>query len=277
MIVKMTKIRKIIESIITEAPFGFKGVPFPSETPNEFAYLDFAKYIKKNEKKMIKFLKPMRPDSMFKALQSLWKEWDMKTNKGEYSNIRGNKFGRELVKMLWKDNLLFDKSGNRITKLKEDKKKIKVSKDYTKGLSRKKKKYGSKDAMEKEIEKYRGTDTYKKDWDADYKKDKKTGKKTRVKTKRSAASKAFAKMYGEGNLNEKGKGLWHNIHQKRKRGEAPAKKGTKAYNKARKAIDRLKEEAPPGMEDVVLALKKKKDITNPYAVAWAMYNKKNKK
>ena len=363
----MTKIRRIIESMITEAPFGFKGVPFPSETPNEFAYLDFAKYIKKNEKKMIKFLKPMRPDSMFKALQSLWKEWDKKTNKGEYSNIRGNKFGRELVKMLWKDNLLFDKSGNRITKLKEDKKKVKVSKDYTKGLSRKKKKYGSKDAMEKEIEKYRGTDKYKKDWDADYKKDKKTGKKTRVKTKRSAASKAFAKMYGEGinedysqrarnfrvnlrmrmkdlkiggkikaykmtftkegpdkyswkgpqkwkaeavvqaikkaavndimkwkggargapmvnaflkfegKLNEKGKGLWHNIHKKRKRGEAPAKKGTKAYNKAAKAIDRLKEEAPPGMEDVVLALKKKKDITNPYAVAWAMYNKKNKK
>ena len=81
----------------------------------------------------------------------------------------------------------------------------------------------------------------------------------------------------EGKLNEKGKGLWHNIHKKRKRGEAPAKKGTKAYNKAAKAIDRLKEEAPPGMEDVVLALKKKKDITNPYAVAWAMYNKKNKK
>ena len=81
----------------------------------------------------------------------------------------------------------------------------------------------------------------------------------------------------ESKINEKGKGLWHNIHKKRKRGEAPAKKGTKAYNKAAKAIDRLKEEAPPGMEDVVLALKKKKDITNPYAVAWAMYNKKNKK
>ena len=31
------------------------------------------------------------------------------------------------------------------------------------------------------------------------------------------------------------------------------------------------------MEDVVLALKKKKDITNPYAVAWAMYNKKKGK
>ena len=77
-----------------------------------------------------------------------------------------------------------------------EKKKPKVSKDYTKGLSRDKKKYGSKSAMEKEIEKYRGTDKYKKDWDADYKKGK-DGKKTRVKTKRSAASKAFAKMYGE--------------------------------------------------------------------------------
>jgi hypothetical protein len=31
--------------------------------------------------------------------------------------------------------------------------------------------------------------------------------------------------------------------------------------------------SPPGMEHVVKALKKKKGV-NPYAVAWAMYNKK---
>ena len=30
--------------------FGGTGVPFPTETPNEFAYMDFAKYVKKNEK-----------------------------------------------------------------------------------------------------------------------------------------------------------------------------------------------------------------------------------
>lgn len=34
---------------------------------------------------------------------------------------------------------------------------------------------------------------------------------------------------------EKSKGLWHNIRAKRKRGEAPAKKGSKAYKQAVKA------------------------------------------
>ena len=104
---------------VHEAPFGFTGVPFPSETPNEFAYMDFAKYVKKNEKKMIKFLKPIRPDAIFKALQDLWRGWDRKANKGEYSNIRGNKFGRELALMLRKDGLLFKNTGNKITNLKE--------------------------------------------------------------------------------------------------------------------------------------------------------------
>ena len=39
----------------------------------------------------------------------------------------------------------------------------------------------------------------------------------------------------------------------------------------------IKEKAPPGMEDVVLRLKKDPDIDNPYAVAWAMYNRKHGK
>ena len=33
-------------------------------------------------------------------------------------------------------------------------------------------------------------------------------------------------------LNEKSKGLWHNIHAKRKRGEKPAKPGDKDYTKS---------------------------------------------
>ena len=99
--------------------FGGTGVPFPTEEPNEFAYMDFAKYVKKNEKKMLKFLKPIRPDAMFKALQDLWRGWDRKANKGAFSNIKGNKFGRELALMLRKDGLLFKNTGNKITNLKE--------------------------------------------------------------------------------------------------------------------------------------------------------------
>lgn len=50
-------------------------------------------------------------------------------------------------------------------------------------------------AMKKEIDKYRGKKEYKKDWDADYKSGK-GGKGKRVKTKKSAATKAYQRMYG---------------------------------------------------------------------------------
>lgn len=47
-------------------------------------------------------------------------------------------------------------------------------------------------AMKKEIETFRGKKQYKKDWEADY--DKRSGK--RIKTKKSAATKAYQKMFG---------------------------------------------------------------------------------
>jgi len=102
-----------------EAPFGFTGVPFPSETPNEFAYIDFKKHVKKNEKNIKKILKAGGDRKVFTSLEKIWSGWDKKTNKGEYSNIKGNKFGRELALMLRKDGLVFDNSGNKITKIKE--------------------------------------------------------------------------------------------------------------------------------------------------------------
>jgi len=67
----------------------------------------------------------------------------------------------------------------------------KIPKKYLKGL-KDKGKMGSKEAMKKEIEKYKGKDTYKKDWDADYNDD---GK--RIKTKQGAATSAFKKRFGE--------------------------------------------------------------------------------
>lgn len=47
-------------------------------------------------------------------------------------------------------------------------------------------------AMKKEIEQFRGKKVYKKDWEADY--DKRSGK--RIKTKKSAATKAYQRMFG---------------------------------------------------------------------------------
>jgi len=43
-------------------------------------------------------------------------------------------------------------------------------------------------------------------------------------------------------LDEKGKGLWANIHDKRKKGKKPARKGSKAYKKAKAAADKLNNE-----------------------------------
>lgn len=50
--------------------------------------------------------------------------------------------------------------------------------------------------MKKEIDTYAGKDQYKKDWDADYKSGR-GGKGERVKTKKSAATKAYQKMFGK--------------------------------------------------------------------------------
>lgn len=54
----------------------------------------------------------------------------------------------------------------------------------------------NKKAMKKEIEEFQGKDTYKTEWDADYKSGK-GGKGKRYKTKKSAATKAYQKMFGD--------------------------------------------------------------------------------
>ena len=43
-------------------------------------------------------------------------------------------------------------------------------------------------------------------------------------------------------ISEKNKGLWANINAKRKRGEKPARKGSKAFKKAKAAADKLNRE-----------------------------------
>ena len=79
------------------------------------------------------------------------------------------------------------KEGKKTHRTKKGKK---VPKKYLKGL-KEKGKYGSKEAMKKEIDKFSGTSDYKKDWDADFK----NGK--RIKTKKGKATIAFNKLFGE--------------------------------------------------------------------------------
>jgi len=105
--------------VFNHGKFGGTGVPFPTDEPNEFAYLDFKKWAKKNEKKIKKQMSILRDDRIFRAMEFVWQTWDKKANNGAFSNIKGNKFGRALVKMMWKDNLVFDTKSNKIIKLKE--------------------------------------------------------------------------------------------------------------------------------------------------------------
>lgn len=65
---------------------------------------------------------------------------------------------------------------------------------------------------------------------------------------------------------------------KSKKGMPESKDFLKAMiNEAVKEV--MTEKAPPGMEDMVLSLKKKygEDSPRPFQIAWAAYNKKNKK
>jgi len=82
----------------------------------------------------------------------------------------------------------------------------------------------SKDVKDKRADHFK-KDKYKKG-DTDYKP---APGDAGAKTKPSKHTKKFKQMYGEvvDKLDEKGKGLWHNIHMKRKRGERMRKKGEK--------------------------------------------------
>ena len=100
-----------------------EGIPFPQDTPNEFAYLDFKKWAYKYRGQYKKDIKAAGSNTakIFKTATKWWTEWDKRKDK-QYSNIKDSqKFGRALMVMMWKDNLIFDKNSNRISKLQEAK------------------------------------------------------------------------------------------------------------------------------------------------------------
>ena len=56
---------------------------------------------------------------LFKRMQYWWEKWSNSDAKKEWSNIKGIKFGRSLMVMMKKDNIIISKSGNKLTNLKE--------------------------------------------------------------------------------------------------------------------------------------------------------------
>ena len=102
-----------------------EGRPIPMNTPNELVYLDFKKYAEKNKRMFKKELLKHKGDGgrMFLTLSALWYKWARKDNK-EFTHIKDKlKFGRELMKMMVQDDVVFSKKAwkkdNKITHLKE--------------------------------------------------------------------------------------------------------------------------------------------------------------
>jgi hypothetical protein len=102
-----------------------EGKPIPMDTPNEFAYLDFKKWVTTNTSLVKKQLLAHRGNSgkMFKTLSALWYIWAYKNAK-DFTHITDkSKFGRALMVLLLNDNLIFDKAKwkatNNITHIKE--------------------------------------------------------------------------------------------------------------------------------------------------------------
>ena len=108
----------IIESKINE------GRPIPMDTPNEFAYSDYKKWAYKHRGQYKKDILKIGDDvtRIFNAASSWWLAWANKNNK-DFTHIKDKqKFGRALVVMMVKDDLIFSKAAwkknNRITNLK---------------------------------------------------------------------------------------------------------------------------------------------------------------
>jgi hypothetical protein len=108
----------------------FEGRPIPMDTPNEFAYLDFKKFAYKKrgqyKKDMLKHVRKSdgQADSskMFKTASSWWYKWAYHNNKA-FTHIKDSlKFGRALIVMMVKDDLIFSKKAwkknNKITNIK---------------------------------------------------------------------------------------------------------------------------------------------------------------
>ena len=126
---EVEKFEKRNEDILDQAFLKAKpvkeGRPIPMDTPNEFVYLDFKKYAYKNRGMFKRELLKHKDNGgkMFLTLSALWYKWARKDNK-EFTHIKDKlKFGRALMIMMVKDDLVFSKKAwkktSKITNLKE--------------------------------------------------------------------------------------------------------------------------------------------------------------
>ena len=129
---KVVNFRIVKESIEVEFPEDMpqdesinEQRPIPMDTPNEFVYMDFKKWVYKNRKKVKNMMLKQKGDStkMFLLLSALWYKWARK-NAPMFTFMKDDKkFGRALMVLMVDDDLIFDrdtfKKTNRITQIKE--------------------------------------------------------------------------------------------------------------------------------------------------------------
>ena len=110
-----------------------EGRPIPMDTPNEFVYVDFKKYAYKNRSMFKRELIKNKDNGgrMFLTLSALWYKWARKNHK-EFTHIKDKlKFGRALMIMMVKDNIVFSKDtwkkSGKITQLQEGLKELGIT------------------------------------------------------------------------------------------------------------------------------------------------------
>ena len=106
--------------------FGDQGKPFPQDSPNEFAYLDFKKWAYKHRGQYKKDIQAVGDDvsKKWEVTTRWWLEW-AKRKAPQWSVITDTqKFGRDLAIMMKNDDLIFSKEAwkknNKITNLKNE-------------------------------------------------------------------------------------------------------------------------------------------------------------
>ncbi len=100
------RIKKLMPKKTNEGTIN-EGRPMPTDSPNEFAYLDFKKWAYKKRGKIKKQMNSLSPENVNRALVAVWEMWDKMKNKGAYSKIKNiKKFGKILYKMMKKDRLV---------------------------------------------------------------------------------------------------------------------------------------------------------------------------
>ena len=109
----------------------FKGRPFMQSTPNEFAYLDFKKWVYPRRGKIKQRLQAVLDNNQadpgvhfFKELTRIWVMWASENDEAfsvvNPTDVGQKDFGRALAVMMKNDNLIINKESNKLLDLKED-------------------------------------------------------------------------------------------------------------------------------------------------------------